>query len=401
MTPACVCILADMKTVFHIIRNLIIGLLALIVVLIGFLFITEPVMTKRLLTMPFGGTIGPTAVVRGGPTSGIPVASTPILSGEILDRAIAYGDATGSHALLIYHDDGLALEHYFPDSNADTLTPTQSMHKSVVALLVGIAIDQGYIRSVDDSASLYLPEWAHDDRAKITIKEMLRQTSGIKFSSVGLKTMLGFLRMMLGPDVTAETLYLPLEVEPGVRFDYNTAIPQNVGLIIERATGMRYADYLSSALWQHIGAPDAYVHLDSTEKGMARTGCCLDATARSWLKIGLLHLNAGRLDDRQIVPEQWIRAIVMPGEHNPNYGYFTWLGNEYEPKRLYNRKSSTGVTHSEPFVAPDVIYFDGFGGQRVYIIPSNRLVIVRTGDITPDWDDAYLPNLLVRSLQQP
>lgn len=388
-----------MKRLFRIIRNLAIGLLTLIVLLIGFMFITEPVLTERLLTLPFGGVIGPTEVVRGGPAGDIPAASTATLSRETLDTAIAYGNATGSHALLIYHDDGLALEHYFPGSDANTLTPTQSMHKSVVAMLIGIAIDQGYINSIDDSASLYLTEWANDDRARITIKHMLRQTSGIEYSSVGFKTILGFLRMMLGPDVTTETLELPLEVEPGIRFDYNTAIPQNAGLIIERATGMRYADYLSSALWQHVSTSDAYVYLDSAEKGMARTGCCLDATARSWLSIGLLHLNAGRINNRQVVPEKWIRAIAVPGEHNPNYGYFTWLGNRHEPMRSYNRKSSAGVVHSEPFIAPDVIYFDGFGGQRVYIIPSNRLIIVRTGDIAADWDDAYLPNLLVRGLQ--
>lgn len=394
------CILAGMNIVLRIFRNLIIGAIALIFVLLGYLFATEPVMTKRLLTMPFGGGTGPVEVVHGNERDDIPRASLAQLSTEVLDDAVAYGATTDSHALLIYHNDGLALEHYFPGSDANTLTPTQSMHKSVVALLVGIAIDQGYIGSVDDPASLYLTEWAGDDRAGITIKQMLRQTSGIKFSSTGLKTIIGFLRMMLGPDVTAETLPLPLEVEPGIRFDYNTAIPQNIGLIIERATGMRYAEYLSTALWQRIGTPDAFVHLDSVEKGMARTGCCLDATARSWLKIGLLHLDAGRLNDRQIVPEQWIREITVPGKHNPNYGYFTWLGTKHEPIRLYNRKSSTGVIHSEPFIVPDVIYFDGFGGQRVYIIPSNRLVIVRTGAIATDWDDAYLPNLLVRGLQQ-
>ncbi len=389
-----------MKTLFRWTRNLFLGLLALIVLAIGALYLSEPVMTQRLLTMPFGGSSGPVAVVRGvDRPAEMPRASRAALSPQVINEAIAFGASNGTHALLVWHDDGIALEHYYPGYDANTRTPTQSMHKSVVALLLGIAIEQGHIGSVDDSASLYLTEWAADERAKITLKHMLRQTSGLRFSSVGFKTIIGFLRMMIGPDVTAETLYQPLEAEPGTRFDYNTAIPQNMGLLIQRATGMPYAAYLSSALWQPLGATDALVHLDSEDKGMPRTGCCLDATARSWLRIGLLHLNGGRINGRQIVPEDWVRAIAEPGEHNSNYGYFTWLGNEYEPKRLYNRKSSTGVIHSEPFAAPDVIYFDGFGGQRVYIIPSRRLVIVRTGDITPDWDDAKLPNLLIRGLK--
>ena len=91
---------------------------------------------------------------------------------------------------------------------------------------------------------------------------------------------------------------------------------------------------------------------------------------------------------------------LRPGELNPNYGYFTWLGTEHQEFRYYNRKTGARVFHSEPFIAPDVIYFDGFGGQRVYVIPSHRLVIVRTGSIEQNWDDSYLPNLLVRDIEK-
>ena len=131
---------------------------------------------------------------------------------------------------------------------------------------------------------------------------------------------------------------------------------------------------------------------------MARTSCCLEATARSWLQLGLLHLNEGRIAGHQIVPAAWIAATATPSEHNANYGYFTWLGTEHSEYRYYNRKTSTRVLHSEPFAAPDVRYFDGFGGQRVYIVPSRQLVIVRAGDISPGWDDAYLPNVIIRGL---
>ena len=102
--------------------------------------------------------------------------------------------------------------------------------------------------------------------------------------------------------------------------------------------------------------------------------------------------------ERQVVPADWMKAIITPSEHNPNYGFFTWLGTEYSEYRYYNRKTSTRVLHSQPFLAPDVIYFDGFGGQRVYIIPSRRLVIVRIGDLTTNWDDSYLPNVITLGL---
>lgn len=387
-----------MKALLTIIKYLLLTLFLLITGGFAVMYSLDPVVTTRLVQAPFKGVVGPRERVPGGAPIEIGAATNATISQAALDQAVAYGEETGSHALLVYRDDGIELEKYYPGYNADSIAQTQSMHKSVLAILVGIAIEDGHIGSIDDPAALYLPEWAGDDRAKITIKHMLRQTSGIDFATVGINPLGGFYQLMLGADVTSAALDLPLAVEPGAQFDYNSAIPQNMGLIIQRATGERYARYLSQALWRHIGAPDAYVVLDSDEKSMPRTSCCLDATARSWLHIGLLHLNEGRIGDQQVVPAQWIRDIATPGDINPNYGYFTWLGSEHDQFRHYNRKTSVRVFHSEPYVAEDVIYFDGFGGQRVYVIPSYRLVIVRTGATSQSWDDAYLPNLIVRDL---
>lgn len=388
--------------------RLILGLLkwlfvAIVVVVAGglaFMYLQDPVLTTRLVTVPFGAKSGPLERVAGGELIDIPTAEPGqrTVDQNVLDQLVAYGEQTGSHALIVYQGSAIQLEHYYPGYDADTLSPTQSMHKSVLAMLVGLAIEQGYIDSVDAKASRYLPEWADDARSAITIRQMLQQTSGIDFATVGFNPLGGFFQLMLGTDVTAAALHLPQEVEPGTRFDYNSAIPQNMGLIIRRATGRRYAEYLSEALWQHIGAPDAWVVLDSEQNRMPRTSCCLDATARAWLHVGMLHVTGGRIGGRQVVPEQWMRDIATGSRHNPNYGYFTWLGTEYEEYRYYNRKTSVRVWHSEPYLAPDVIFFDGFGGQRVYAVPSRKLVIVRTGSIANDWDDAYLVNTIIRGL---
>jgi CubicO group peptidase (beta-lactamase class C family) len=387
-----------MKIVLRILKTLLVGLFVLIFGGLAVMYVMDPVVTSRLVAAPFGAKSGPLERVAGGPLIDVPTASTPVIAPDALEKAIAYGDETGTHALIIYHGDAIQLEHYYPGHDANSITSTQSAHKSVLAMLVGIAIAEGYIESVDQSASVYLTEWAEDERSKITIRQMLQQTSGINFATFGINPLGGFFQLMLGENVTPVALNLPLEVEPDTRFDYNSAIPQNMGLLIQRATGKQYAEYLSEALWQYLGAPDAWVTLDSEQHAMARTSCCLEATARSWLHLGLLHLYKGRFGGRQIVPADWMTATVTPSEHNPNYGYFTWLGTEHNEYRYYNRKTSTRVLHSEPYVAPDVIYFDGFGGQRVYIVPSRQLVIVRTGSITPGWDDAYLPNVIIHGL---
>lgn len=387
-----------MKTLWTVIKYLLALLFLLVAGGFAFMYYQDPALTTRFVQAPFGTIPGPRERVAGGPIVDTPAVTTSGISDATLEQAIQYGAETGSHALIIYRDDGIELERYYPGYDSGSISSTASMHKSVLAMLVGIAIRDGYIASVDDPAAKYLPEWANDGRAKITIRHMLRQTSGIDFDTVGFNPLGGFFQLMLGEDVTAASLELPLAVEPGSQFDYNSAVPQNLGLIIQRATGRRYAAFLSEALWKRIGAPDAFVVLDSDTNRMARTFCCLEATARAWLHLGLLHLNEGRFAGQQVVPAEWIRDISVAGDINPNYGYLTWLGNEHQGFRYYNRKTSTRVFHSEPFVAPDVTYFDGFAGQRVYIIPSQRLVIVRTGSSTTSWDDAYLPNLIVRGL---
>ena len=123
------------------------------------------------------------------------------------------------------------------------------------------------------------------------------------------------------------------------------------------------------------------------------------APARDWMKLGLLIKDGGKFNGKQIVSEDYIKKMVSPSATNPNYGWQIWLGTAYEPVRFYNEiKVGLSVAASAPFKADDMIYFDGFGGQRVYISPSNDLVIVRTGDPAFDWDESFLPNSVLDDL---
>ena len=382
----------------RIIKWIGVTIVALVVVLLAVMFITDPVLTTRLLTMDQG----PEAFVSGGTPLTIPVKaeSDRSINPAALEAAIAYGEQNDSQALIVYRGNSIELEHYYPGYDSNTITPTQSMHKSVLAMLIGIAIRDGHIPDIDTPASVFLTEWANDERSQITIRQMLQQVSGIDFDSFSPDITNGFFQLMLGDDIRPVALNTGTLFPPDTEFDYNSVNPEALGILLERATGQPYAEYLSEAFWQHIGAPDAAVILDSEEHAMARTFCCLQATTRSWLHIGLLHLNSGKLNGKQVVPAQWIQQIQTPGDIQPNYGYLTWLGSNWSDYRYYNRKTGTSVHHSEAFAAPDVIYFDGMGGQRVYIIPSAEMVIVRTGAIAMDWDDSMLPNLLVRGILQ-
>ncbi len=385
-----------MKLLVRIAKWMGISIVVVLVAGLAIVYAIDPVLATRLLTM----SQGPEARVQGGAIIEIPVLQENhrTIDPVALDAAVQYGEETGSHALIVYRSGSIELEHYYPGHDASTITPTQSMHKSVLAMLIGIAIDQGYIPSVDTPASQFITEWANDERSKITIRQMLQQVSGIDFDSFSPDITSGFFQLMLGDNIRPVALKNGVLFPPDTEFDYNSVNPEALGILIERATGQAYADYLSAALWQYIGAPDASVVLDSEEHRMARTFCCLQATARSWLHLGLLHLQGGKLGDKQIVPAKWMKAIQTPGTLQPNYGYLTWLGHDWSEYRYYNRKTSTRVLHSEAFAAPDIIYFDGMGGQRVYIIPSAKMVIVRTGKLTLDWDDSKLPNILLRGM---
>jgi len=382
------------------IKRLLQIILIPVVAVIIWMYINDATLATRIISLALTGSGGPEQSVAGSALPAIPVADkSQTISREAIQAALTYGETTGSHALLVYQNGALQLEHYFPGYDANSVTSTASMHKSVLGLLIGIAIDQGHIESVDEPASRYLSEWANDERAAITIKQLLRQTSGIDFPTFSFNPTGGFFQFMLGEDITGITLSQQQWAAPGTRFDYNNVGPQALGIILQRATGQNYANYLSKNLWKKIGADDATVQIDAEATGMARTFCCINATARSWLRVGLLHIQEGRFNGTQVVPQEWISEMTQPGTFEPNYGYLTWLGTEYKPEQRYNRKGSAVVPHSEPYAAEDVVYFDGFGGQRMYAIPSLNMVIVRTGDISMDWDDAYLPNTLIRGLQ--
>jgi CubicO group peptidase (beta-lactamase class C family) len=387
-----------MKTFFKIISSLILLFIASLITYITYLYIQNPVVVSRLGGVIMGNNPGIPEVVKAKNTFPVKVATSQSISTQSIESAIQFAEETDSHALLIFHKNELQLEHYFPEYSKESITSTASMHKSVLAILIGIAIEQGYIESIDQPASDFLSEWSADKRNQITIRQMLQQSSGIDFPEFSFHPLGEWNEMVVGDDVMKITINQLYEKDPDTEFAYNGINPQNLGLILQRATGQRYSNYLSENFWQYLAEKDSYVILDSEENKMPRMFCCLDAIAKDWLRVGVLILNKGILDEKRIVSESWIEQMTTPSKLNPNYGFLTWLGIEHQEQRIYNTKSTATAFHSEPFIDNDIIYFDGFGGQRVYIIPSKEIVIVRTGDIKMDWDDAKLPNIISKGI---
>jgi CubicO group peptidase (beta-lactamase class C family) len=204
-------------------------------------------------------------------------------------------------------------EWYGPGWDRDRLTQSQSMMKTVTALMVGLAIEDGFIGSVADPISIYVPEWRGDPRGDITVENLLQMSSGLaqyEFSLNPFAQDTAF-RFLNSGDRVSVILGTALEWQPGSKFDYNDINAALAGLLVERAVGSSYAEYVQKRLWNPLGGQHMELWLDR-EDGLAMTACCLLGSPIDWAKIGLLMLDGGHLNGKQIVPEEWISAMIEP-----------------------------------------------------------------------------------------
>lgn len=343
----------------------------------------------------------PVAEVEGAETqvATMPAAQSGIAS-TALEAAAAWAKAQNSTALLVARDGKLVFERYWQGTGRDTRFNPQSMSKTVLAMMVGVAIERGAFTSVDDPVGRYISEWADDPRGKITLRQMLWMSAGLEQGDDGFGYDISprnpIVRHSLGSDFTRLLLSLEPVEPPGQRFDYNNQVNQLIGLALERATGRDYEALLSEWIWQPLGLRDAAMPLDR-EGGMVLTSCCILSRPVDWLRLGELFLDRGRYNGRQVVPARWLDEMIKPSPAYRGYGYQVWVGDQRiggeRPPRV-----PLVPWQSEPFAAPQVIIFHGHGGQRVYVMPDRRIVIVRAARQWPDaWDDALLPNVIWRA----
>ncbi len=338
----------------------------------------------------------PAETVRGRPRALADATAFGGVSVEAIARAQDYADAQGSFALIVLRDGKLVHERYATGFTAASRFSPASMHKTVMALAFGTAR-----LPLDGRVDRWLTEWRGDPRGAITLRQLLTMSSGLAAPPFSQDPGSVSAQMMFGPDTVKAALSLPLGAVPGATFSYANANSQLAGAVLERATGKRYADLLSTRIWQPIGASDATVWLDRPG-GAPHFFCCLQATARDWARVGQLILDGGRVggkaNGRQIVPAAWIAEMAKPAATNPNYGLQLWRGSPYVVERKYNATSPLVGRAAKPYARDDVLFMDGAVGQRVYVVPSERLVIVRIGKSSMTWDDSELPNRLLAGI---
>lgn len=311
---------------------------------------------------------------------------------EALAKARSYSDEEQGVGLIVMHDGQLVLESYADGADETTLTASASKMKSVLALLFGIALDDGLIGSIDDPVGNYIEEWSDDPRGAITLRQLLTMSSGLGQAD--------FMQLIFAPDVGAAALQTPLAIAPDTEFVYSNAVSKLLAIALDRkvveAGYASLAQFLHSELWCPMGGSEALVWVDPAGKMRGYAG--LHASLRDWARVGELIRNKGAANGRQIVPESWIEEMVQPSSANPQYGLHIWLGRSWTEQRAYSAANPIRIIHSEAFDAKDIVYFDGFGGQRVYVIPSKGLTIARSGLVNLQFDDSVLPNILSRAI---
>lgn len=323
-------------------------------------------------------------------SSGMPRPLGATLSKPAVQGVIDYAREHHSAALVVIHRGHVAVDERFHIDH-DTRLNGMSMTKTVIALLVGVAIAEGKIPGLDTPAANYVRAWAEepdDPRRHITLEHLLTMSSGLRCYNSTSDPFSDLLQMHFSAHVRRVAENVPADHPPGTRYQYNNVNTQILGIVLSEATGTTVADYLSQKIWKPIQASSANMWLDRAD-GDEKAYCCLFANPRDWARIGQLMLDRGRFGGRQIVPADWIARMLKPSRHEPAYGLHVWLGTPHETRRTKHR--------SEPFAAPDMFYLDGRAEQRVYVIPSRELVIVRMGERPASWDDALLPNTLVRA----
>ena len=342
----------------------------------------------------------PRQAIGEGEGTPIPTASPPVLSQSALDAAWQYAEEMGTHAFIVAYNGQIQLERYGEGFDAGTYYQSQSLHKGLTAMGLGAAIASGAIPSMDEPAANYIPEWVDDpDRVGITLADLAYMQGGLERARFANHPFNPGAQLFLSGRLRKRVNATPIVALPGERYIWSNASTQAMALAIEAAVEMPWAEFIRQHIWGPMGGGEAYVQLDRPG-GSAQAFCCLVSNARNWLRVGELLRNDGVIEERRILPAGWVTKMSTGGETNPNYGMQLWANEPYTGEFLVSAQPPMARKRSGRLMARDAFYIEGHFAQRLHIVPSSKLVVVRFGDDRLDWDDAQLMNPLIAATQE-
>jgi len=303
-------------------------------------------------------------------------STSPSVNKEQLEKAItsvfnettANGKPVYTRAALVVYDGKIVAEKYAPGFDKNTVMLGWSMSKSFTAAMIGILVKKNKL-SIDSPAPI--ASWVNTKKQKITLKHLLQQTTGLEFSEIYTRPSSVTKMLFSKGDMAAYTESLPLKHEPGTVFNYSGGNSNILSKIIRQTVGENdYAAFPYSELFHKI---NAYSFLMEPDASGTYIGSSYSyATARDFARFGLLYYNNGIWNGERLLPEYWVRESIQPSgaDKLKHYGYQFWLNG-------YDQKDPTKRWY--PDVPADMFFADGYGGQDVYIIPSEKLIVARLG----------------------
>jgi CubicO group peptidase (beta-lactamase class C family) len=392
-------------------RALLLGLL----VVGGVIYAKERVYWNRYLSLFWsfatsGGQLesyDPVAQIGGAHTQ---LTKRPVeqagIAPDALKKARDYALSTKASAFMVWHKGALIEETYSEGIKADTPIISRSLAKPFMAVAVGRAIELGKIKSLDEPVATYIPEWqSHPVKSKILIRHLLDNRTGFLPQEP-----------VYGPNEIRNKSYLdprheeilindyPLTSTPGERYDYSQANGDFVAIVIEKATGRKYAEFLSTEVFKPMGAYGGSIWLNRPD-GVAHSGCCMQIPAEDFLRLGILLMQDGVWEGKRLLPEGYVAQMRTGTPQFPYAGLSVYVAGKYVQRRGFanpdGKVRDTNTLHSVPYLADDLFLFDGNKHQVVYVIPSTATVILRTGLATPkepEFDNVALPNAILAGL---
>lgn len=261
-------------------------------------------------------------------------------------------------SFLIIRNDSILYESYFYDYDSSSIFTSFSVAKSFISALVGIAVAEGKIESVQDSITKYLSIFENPGFGKITIEHLLNMESGIRFRESYFNPFAEIGRYYYGKNLRKYVPKLKVEKDPG-EYEYKSVNTLLLGMILENATGIPLEQYFTEKLWLPLGMEyEGSLNIDSEKSHMVKSFCCLNARSRDFAKFARLYLQKGMWDEKQIIPESWVLKSTssLGGQRSSVYYSYQWR-----------------IDNSGNFWAL------GFLGQFIFVNPHNNVIIIRTG----------------------
>ncbi len=289
-------------------------------------------------------------------------------------------DNPGIRSVTVIRYGTVVLDIQIPPYSSGVRHDIHSCTKSVLSALVGIAIDRGDLPGLDTPVLSFFPDYEvanlDADKRALTLGHLLTMSAGLKTKDSYLYNWVGLGKMRASENWAQYVLDLPVATKPGSRFEYSNGVSELIAIILQKATGQSAADYAREHLFEPIGIVDYTWQGSRPDDSWGYSGLSLDPLGMA--RLGYLYLRGGEWDGKQVVPATWVQSSTSPqitaGTMAKSYGYQWWVGD-------------------------DMFMMQGYGGQFVYVLPAQDLVVVFTGALPQQ--RFFTPRVLLVSYIEP